>query len=123
VVQICRVTNLLTFQETRLVKGIEKGWHELNLPENEPEDVARSIIICATANRGEGKQTHGGAKLPFAGKIVWVGGGESYEIEDNLQALEPQWLGKENSAVLAKGQEYLHSGASWDASKPNGSGQ
>jgi hypothetical protein len=35
-----------------MVKGIEKGWAELKLPANEPEDVARSILLCATANRG-----------------------------------------------------------------------
>ncbi|KAF2270516.1 putative 15-hydroxyprostaglandin dehydrogenase [Lojkania enalia] len=103
--------------KTRLVKGIEEGWHKLGLPENEPEDVARSIVLCATANRSEGK-SHAGANMPFAGKILWIAGGESYEIEDAIQALEPQWLGEENSKVLAKGQEYLaNQGTSWDADK------
>jgi hypothetical protein len=105
-------------EETRLVRGIEKGWYEKGLPANEPEDVARSILICATANRGQGGKTHGGARLPFAGKILWVAGGESYEIEDGIQNLEPEWLGKENSQVLAQGQAYLASaGTSWDESK------
>ena len=62
-----------------MVKGIEDGWRKLGLPENTPEDVARALVICATANRGHEK-THSGAVLPFAGKIVWVGGGEAYEI-------------------------------------------
>ena len=85
---------------------------------NEPEDVARAIVICATANRGSGALTHQGARLPFAGKIVYVSGGESYEIEDAIQSLEPAWLGKENSRVLEKGQEYLASDStSWDESK------
>ena len=58
---------------------------------------------------------HAGAKLPFQGKILYVAGGESYEIEDAIQELEPKWLGEENSKVLAKGQEYLASaGTSWD---------
>jgi hypothetical protein len=75
-------------------------------------------MICSTANRTEASQTHTGAKLPFAGKIVYVSGGQSYEIEDKLQALEPQWLGEENSKVLAKGQEYLAmSETSWDVTK------
>lgn len=109
---------MLTGIETRLVKGIEEGWHKLGLPENEPEDVARSIVLCATANRGEQGQIHTGAKMPFAGKILWVSGGEAYEIEDSIQALEPQWLGEENSKILAKGQDYLASqGTSWDADK------
>ena len=104
--------------ETRLVRGIEKGWYERGFPVNEPEDVARSILICATANRGQNGRTHGNARLPFAGKILFVAGGESYEIEDGIQRLEPVWLGNENSEILEKGQEYLASaGTSWDESK------
>lgn len=101
-----------------MVLGIEKGWYERGLPVNEPEDVGRAILICATANRGANGLTHQGARLPFAGKIVYVSGGESYEIEDGIQKLEPNWLGKENSQVLEKGQEYLASDStSWDESK------
>ncbi|KAH7311854.1 putative 15-hydroxyprostaglandin dehydrogenase [Rhexocercosporidium sp. MPI-PUGE-AT-0058] len=72
--------------KTAMVAGIETGWRELSLPENEPEDVAESILICATANRR--------AVLPFAGKVVFVAGGESYEIEDGINELEPRWLGR-----------------------------
>jgi hypothetical protein len=101
-----------------LVLGIQKGWYERGLPVNEPEDVGRAILICTTANRGSNGLTHQGARLPFAGKIVYVAGGESYEIEDGIQSLEPAWLGKENSQVLEKGQEYLASDStSWDESK------
>ncbi|KAL1974436.1 hypothetical protein VTN31DRAFT_4640 [Thermomyces dupontii] len=104
--------------KTRLVRGIEEGWYERGLPTNEPEDVARAILTCATANRGDGNVRHPGAVSPFAGKILWIGGGKAYEIEDRIQALEPEWLGKENSAVLAKGQEYLASeGTSWDTDR------
>jgi len=110
--------SLIPITETRLVKGIEDGWRERGLPENEPEDVGRSIVLCATANRGQEGKTHPGAKMPFAGKILWIAGGEAYEIEDAIQDLEPQWLGEENSKVLARGQEYLSSmGTSWDADK------
>ena len=109
-----------------MVKGIEDGWRKLGLPENEPEDVAKSIVLCATANRGAQGAAHLGAKMPFAGKILWIAGGEAYEIEDAIQALEPQWLGEENSKVLAKGQAFLASqGTSWDADKlpkKNGNG-
>ncbi|KAJ4345461.1 uncharacterized protein N0V89_011592 [Didymosphaeria variabile] len=104
--------------KTKLVKGIEAGWRELGLPENEAEDVARSIVLCASANRSEEGKTHPGAKMPFAGKILWIAGGQAYEIEDAIQDLEPQWLGEENSKVLAKGQAFLASqGTSWDAEK------
>jgi hypothetical protein len=105
-------------QETRLVKGIEAGWYAQGLPTNEPEDVAKAIVLCASANRGPHGTTHHGARLPFAGKILWVGGGKPYEIEDRLQGLEPEWLGKENSAILAQGQAYLDAAeTSWDADK------
>jgi hypothetical protein len=99
-----------------MVRGIEKGWFDLGLPSNEPADVAQAILICATANRSSTpEQGHQGAVLPFSGKILWVGGGKSYEIEDRLQSLEPEWLGHENSEILKKGQEYLHSAeTSWD---------
>ncbi len=107
-----------SFTGTQMVKGIEKAWREQGIAENAPKDVAQAIVLCATANRGENGETHEGAAMPFEGKIVWVGGGESYEIEDNIQRLEPQWLGEENSRVLAKGQELLASpGTSWDAPK------
>lgn len=85
---------------------------------NEPADVARAIVICATANRGLGGKTHKGAVLPFSGKILYVAGGKSYEFEDKLQELEPAWLGKENSDTLEKGQAYFDAIlTSWDASK------
>ncbi|KAL4912896.1 hypothetical protein BDW62DRAFT_9384 [Aspergillus aurantiobrunneus] len=100
---------------TRLIVGIEKGWMENGFPINEAEDVARTILFCATANRGSNGATHTGAKLPFSGKIVYVSGGEGYEIEDAQKALEPQWLGEENSKILARGQEYLaRADVSWD---------
>lgn len=103
--------------KTRMVRGIEQGWYEKNLPTNEPADVARAIVLCATANRGT-TTSHPGAKLPFAGKILWIGGGKAYEIEDRLQELEPEWLGRENSAVLARGQAFLEAeGTSWDVDK------
>lgn len=61
--------------------------------------------------------SHEGAKLPFWGKILFVGGGQSYEIEDRINELEPLWLGEENSKVLEKGQEFLMDGStSWDPS-------
>lgn len=88
-----------------MVVGIERGWYERGLPVNEPEDVGRAILMCATANRGG--STHRGARVPFAGKIVYVAGGKSYEVEDELKRLEPVWLGEENSGELEKGQAYL----------------
>ncbi|EEU33735.1 uncharacterized protein NECHADRAFT_56159 [Fusarium vanettenii 77-13-4] len=82
---------------------------QLGLPMNEPEDVATSMLICATAGRSDGA-THNGAAMPFHGKILLVAGGKSYEIKDALQSLEPQWLGENNSRAVAMGQDFLHNG-------------
>lgn len=101
-----------------MVKGIQDGWTALKLPENEPEDVARSFLLCASAERSTNGVRHEGARTPFAGKILWIAGGEAYEIEDAIQELEPKWLGEENSRVLKIGQEFLASGGvSWDVDR------
>ncbi|KAI9370414.1 hypothetical protein BJX61DRAFT_535665 [Aspergillus egyptiacus] len=103
---------------TRMIVGIEKPWTEAGLPVNEPEDVARTILLCATANRGSDGKTHTGAQLPFSGKMVYMSGGEGYEIEDAQKSLEPQWLGEENSRVLARGQAFLaRDDISWDPAR------
>jgi len=72
-------------------------------------DVVTSFLICVTSGPAEdnnnAKST--GSAAPFSGKILYIAGGDTYEIEDNLQALEPQWLGSENSRVLKLGQAYL----------------
>lgn len=115
--------------ETGMVAGIETGWRALKLPENTPQDVAKAILICCTANRGPAKydtrtlspqarMVHQGAKLPFSGKIVFVGGGESWEIEEKMDGLESVWLGEENSRVLKVGQDFLMNGeTSWDVGR------
>ncbi|KAL4885806.1 hypothetical protein BJY04DRAFT_179225 [Aspergillus karnatakaensis] len=101
--------------KTRMIVGIEKDWIEAGHPVNEAEDVARQIAICATANRSADGTTHGGAKLPFSGKMIFVSGGQGYEIEEKQKALEPQWLGEENSRALTRGQEFLaRADISWD---------
>ncbi|KAG4431078.1 hypothetical protein IFR05_013433 [Cadophora sp. M221] len=141
-----------------MVAGIESGWRALNLPENEPSDVAKAILVCATANRclpppipssctsttsintststnahtltiahtngtpnpnkenGISKpEGHGGATHPFTGKILFVAGGASYEIEERMTGLEGEWLGQGNSKDLERGQEFLmREGTSWE---------
>jgi hypothetical protein len=100
---------------TGMVQGIRQGWEARGLPANEPDDVAEAMLICATAKVGtQTGPTHGGAQIPFSGKILFIAGGKSYEIEDAMQALEPEWLGRENSRALRVGQGYLMSpGTSW----------
>lgn len=84
-----------------------EGWQKLNLPVNQPEDVGKAMLICATANRTPPDEDASGIRLPFHGKILYITGGSAYEIEDRLQDLEPEWLGAENSRILTVGQQYL----------------
>lgn len=102
---------------TNMTKGFEDSWIAQGLPTNQAADVARAILICASANRAPPQKGHGNAVLPFAGKIILVGGGESYEIEDSIQALEPQWMGPELSNQVSKGQGFLKQMADWDKPK------
>lgn len=97
--------------KTVMVAGIEKNWYKAGLPTNEPSDIAMAIAVTATANNGKGG--HPGADLPFNGKALYISGGRFYEIEKNIDRLEPQWLGAQNSEDFAKGQVVLGSGDGW----------
>jgi hypothetical protein len=44
---------------------------------------------------------------------MYVEGGRAWEIEKNLDRLEPQWLGEEPARSLARGQAVLGSGMDW----------
>ncbi|KAL4772944.1 hypothetical protein BDW60DRAFT_216162 [Aspergillus nidulans var. acristatus] len=85
---------------TVMVKGIQDGWIKAGLPMNSPMDVARitaAVLGDATLN----------------GTSMYVEGGRAWEIEANLDRLEPAWLGEEPSKSLAKGQAVLGSGMDW----------
>lgn len=47
------------------------------------------------------------------GKSMYVEGGQAWEIEANINRLEPQWLGEEPSRSLVKGQAVLADGSDW----------
>lgn len=85
---------------TYITRGIKDVWLEAELPANTPLDVAKVTagMICDTT---------------LNGKSMYVEGGRSWEIEDNLDELEPQWLGEEPSKSLAKGQAVLGDGSGW----------
>ena len=80
-----------------MTKSIETAWQNAQLPANEPEDVAKVIAeICALSS--------------LNGKAIYVEGGRAWEIEDNIDRLEPQWLGEEASRTLNEGQIVLGKG-------------
>lgn len=73
---------------------IEDRWTKAGLPVNQPGDIAR-IIGGVTSIDG------------LNGKSIYVEGGRGWEIEDNLDRLQPQWLGEEPSESLERGQKAL----------------
>ena len=85
---------------TGMVKGIQDGWFKAGLPVNTPMDVAKitaGLLVEPELN----------------GKSMYVEGGRGWEIEENLDRLEPQWLGEEPSRSLTKGQAVLADGSGW----------
>ena len=79
---------------TQLAAGIEDAWYAAKLPANQPVDVAK-VLLDVTRS----KDVHG--------KAFYVEGGRAWEVEDNINRLEPQWLGEKQSEDLARGQETL----------------
>lgn len=86
--------------ETAMVAGIEEGWHKANLPVNRPLDVAKVIAGVVSARE-------------LNGVSMYVEGARAWEIERNLDRLQPQWLGEEASRLLEKGQAVLGEGMEW----------
>lgn len=74
---------------TQMAVAVSAEWKRLGLPLGEPEDIARAMVICATAERGGPNAGHSGASRPFEGKMVWVAGTEACELEDNINQLRP----------------------------------
>lgn len=85
---------------TGMVEGIQNAWINADIPVNSPMDVA-----IVTAGLLVGPQLNG--------KSVYVEGERAWEIEANIDRLEPQWLGEEPSRSLAKGQAVLADGSDW----------
>lgn len=83
-----------------MADGVCEGWVKAGLPLNTPLDVAKvtaGLLVDSSLN----------------GKAMYVEGGRAWEIEGNLDRLEPQWLGEEPSRSLAKGQAVLGQGMDW----------
>jgi NAD(P)-dependent dehydrogenase (short-subunit alcohol dehydrogenase family) len=88
--------------ETEAIRKIEDQWKLADLPTNTPREVstvATSMLADSSLN----------------GTSMVVEGGRSWEIEDNIDRLEAQWLGEQSSKTLAAGQVFLDDGAIWNA--------
>ncbi|KAJ5190153.1 uncharacterized protein N7498_009138 [Penicillium cinerascens] len=88
--------------QTETIKNVEQQWRNANLPTNSVRDVstvAASILADKSLN----------------GTSMFIEGGRAWEIEENIDRLEPQWLGEGPSKALAAGQELLDDGSIWTA--------
>lgn len=88
--------------QTDRIKKIEQQWTQASLPTNTPREVstvATGMLVDPSLN----------------GKSMFVEGGRAWEIEENIERLEAQWLGEAPSKALAAGQELLDDGAIWTA--------
>ncbi len=88
--------------QTETMKQIEQQWKQASLPTNttrEVSTIATGILADASLN----------------GTSMFVEGGRAWEIEENIDRLEAEWLGEQSSKTLAAGQEFLDDGAIWTA--------
>ncbi|KAJ9639195.1 hypothetical protein H2204_003806 [Knufia peltigerae] len=85
---------------TAMTEGIVSSWKAADLPIQSTSDVAR--VVAGVACNQE-----------LNGKAFYVEGGRAWDIEEGIDRLEPQWLGEEQSRMLAKGQQVLGEGMDW----------
>lgn len=88
--------------ETDAIRKIEDQWKQANLPTNTPRDVS-SVAAGILADQS------------LNGTSMFVESGRAWEIEENIDRLEAEWLGEQSSKTLAAGQEFLDDGSIWTA--------
>lgn len=88
--------------QTDSIKKVEAQWKQAELPINGPEQVA-TVATGVLADRS------------LNGTSMFIEGGRAWEIEQNIDRLESEWLGEAPSKVLALGQELLDDGSIWTA--------
>ncbi|RDL41768.1 uncharacterized protein BP5553_01747 [Venustampulla echinocandica] len=95
--------------DTGMVEGIRENWLKEGLPVNSPADLGRVIVEVAIGDDGKSGK--------WSGRAVFVEGGRGWDIEEGINATEEQWLGKEVSRVLSRGQDLLGDGTDWKKSE------
>jgi NAD(P)-dependent dehydrogenase (short-subunit alcohol dehydrogenase family) len=88
--------------QTDSIKKVEAQWKQAELPINTPEQVA-TLATGVLTDRS------------LNGTSMFIEGGRAWEIEQNIDRLESEWLGEAPSKVLALGQELLDDGSIWTA--------
>lgn len=85
----------MTETRTTLTKTVQDRWTKEGLPVSTPQEVA---LVSAGVLANDS----------LNGTSMYVEGGRAWEIEANIDRLEPEWLGEEPSKTLALGQKVLN---------------
>ncbi|KAE8393442.1 hypothetical protein BDV23DRAFT_149176 [Aspergillus alliaceus] len=85
----------MTETRTTLTKKVQDRWTKEGLPVSTPQEVA--LISAGVLSNNS-----------LNGTSMYVEGGRAWEIEANIDRLEPEWLGEEASKTLALGQKVLN---------------
>ena len=75
--------------DTALAGSLPALFSAHDMAVNKAEDVGK-VIVDVTQSKG------------LNGKNFYVEGGRAWEVEDNIDRLEPQWLGEQCSKDLAR---------------------
>lgn len=75
-----------------LLKEILDIWGDL--PANNPEGCAKALLLPAV-------------RPETNGATLWVAGNQIYELEEGIQASQPQWMGATLSKAVNEGQKRL----------------
>ncbi|KAL4916175.1 hypothetical protein BDW62DRAFT_109894 [Aspergillus aurantiobrunneus] len=93
-IRINTICPWMTQTRNALPRNLGERWTEEGLPLSTPEDVAKvsAGVLCDES---------------LHGTSMYVAGTRAWEIENNIDRLESQWLGEEPSQTLAQGQKIL----------------
>lgn len=93
-IRINTICPWVTQTNNNFPKTVAERWTEEGLPISLPEDVAKvsAGVLCDDS---------------LHGTSMYVAGTRAWEIENNIDRLESQWLGEEPSQILAQGQSVL----------------
>lgn len=76
-----------------MVTGVIALYESLDIPCNEPKDVANTMLHTLSGER--------------SGEALYVSGSQTYELEKMLEKVKPEWLGQQVYDELMAGQTAL----------------
>ncbi|KAL4778976.1 hypothetical protein BJX76DRAFT_362227 [Aspergillus varians] len=93
-IRINTICPWMTETKNPFSNGVEARWTKEGLPLSTADDVAKvsAGVLCDDS---------------LHGTSMYVAGTRAWEIENNIDRLESQWLGEEPSQMLAQGQNVL----------------